>query len=487
MPAAPLLPRVRGRVERTRRGRTRSASSGPRSSATYEARAKPPSALAAARAAGAARRRTTTSTGSPVATSSATTPAMPDPRRSHAPRAPRRRGGRRRAGSSGGRRARPAPGSAGSPSTSIGCRRARPGAAQHEPRLHGSRSTRCARGGRSRRRARRLAPGSRAPRRTPPRARGRRPRSTEKRTCLPSPIATGSANVRRADEQRRGRVADRRTARGARAPRRARARARRRRRPRRRARPARGPRARAPPRRAPRRRRGARRARRRAIVQPGGRAVAAVALEVLGAGVQPGEQVERRDASAPSRCRGRRRARPARRAVVALGDARGDDPDHARVPVLARRARTRCARPRSRDLGLGLEQDPRLDRAPLGVGVVELVGDLAPRARRRRSAAARAPASARRRRPAALMRGASRKPIACASRPPGSVLATRISARRPGLAVAASARSPARTSRRFSPRSGTTSATVASATRSRSSSAPAGPRRPQRSSAPASL
>ena len=86
------------------------------------------------------------------------------------------------------------------------------------------------------------------------------------------------------------------------------------------------------------------------------------------------------------------------------------------------------------------------------------------------------PASARYRRPAALMRGARRKPIARASSAPGSTLATRSSARIPGLRDVASACRPSRTRRRFSSRSGTQSATVASATRSRSSSAPAGSR-----------
>ena len=62
-----------------------------------------------------------------------------------------------------------------------------------------------------------------------------------------------------------------------------------------------------------------------------------------------------------------------------------------------------------------------------------------------------------------------------------------ISARRPGLRVPASARSPSRTSRRFSPTSGTTSATVASATRSRSSSAARGSCPAAPSSACASL
>ena len=80
------------------------------------------------------------------------------------------------------------------------------------------------------------------------------------------------------------------------------------------------------------------------------------------------------------------------------------------------------------------------------------------------------PASARYMRPAAFSRGASAKPTERSFTLPGSTLDTAISARSPGLAVLASARSPRRTSVRFSPTSATTSAIVASATRSRSCS-----------------
>ena len=59
--------------------------------------------------------------------------------------------------------------------------------------------------------------------------------------------------------------------------------------------------------------------------------------------------------------------------------------------------------------------------------------------------------------------------MARASMRAGSAFATRMSARSPSLRVAPITRRPARTSRRFSPRSGTQSATVASATSSRSS------------------
>ena len=111
-------------------------------------------------------------------------------------------------------------------------------------------------------------------------------------------------------------------------------------------------------------------------LESGGRPVAAVAQQVLAAGLQPAEQVERRDRAARSR------ARPAvgvegdhhRRAVVALGDPRRDDPDHAWMPV---RSGEHVGRQVTLlgDLGLGLEADPRLDVAPLGVVAVQLRRD----------------------------------------------------------------------------------------------------------------
>ena len=67
------------------------------------------------------------------------------------------------------------------------------------------------------------------------------------------------------------------------------------------------------------------------------------------------------------------------------------------------------------DLGLGLEDDARLDVAARGVRLVELGGDR----RRARSgssvSSSSTPASARCMRPAALSRGARRKPTACSS------------------------------------------------------------------------
>ena len=166
-----------------------------------------------------------------------------------------------------------------------------------------------------------------------------------------------------------------------------------------------------------------------------------------------------------------------RGAVVALDDPRGDDPDHSRVPVLGPRARTRSAvlRLELGDLGLGLPQDPLLDRAALGVELVELAGDRPrPDADPSVSSSSR-PASARRSRPAALIRGASRKPTVPASSAPGRPWRPPSAPAAPAWSVIASARRPSRTRRRFSPRSGTRSATVASATSSRSSSAVGAP------------
>ena len=58
--------------------------------------------------------------------------------------------------------------------------------------------------------------------------------------------------------------------------------------------------------------------------------VAAVALEVLGARVQPGQQVEAGDAAARAGARVSVEAHDHRGPVVALDDPRGDDPDDAR-------------------------------------------------------------------------------------------------------------------------------------------------------------
>ncbi len=88
--------------------------------------------------------------------------------------------------------------------------------------------------------------------------------------------------------------------------------------------------------------------------QPGGGAVPAVAVEVAAARGQPAEQVERRDRAARPGALGAVERDQHRRPVVALGDPRGHDPDHARVPALGgehvgrRRARARPPAPRRR-------------------------------------------------------------------------------------------------------------------------------------------
>ena len=79
--------------------------------------------------------------------------------------------------------------------------------------------------------------------------------------------------------------------------------------------------------------------------------------------------------------------------VEALDEARGDDPDHALVPVLARDdvAAPAALRLGPRlDLGDRLAQDPVLDRLALAVQLLELARRAARPPRRRRSAAARA-------------------------------------------------------------------------------------------------
>ena len=62
--------------------------------------------------------------------------------------------------------------------------------------------------------------------------------------------------------------------------------------------------------------------------------------------------------------------------MVALGDPRRDDPDHAGMPALGREDE-RVALGMVGDQRLGLEPDPRLDVAPLGVHRVQLRGDRA--------------------------------------------------------------------------------------------------------------
>ena len=199
-------------------------------------------------------------------------------------------------------------------------------------------------------------------------------------------------------------------------------------------------------------------------------AVAAEAAQVRGAGRERAVQVERRHRAAGALPVALRPRDQHDGSVEALDEPRRDDPDHALVPVLAPEHVAAPAAPR-----LG----PRLDLGdapPGGSGSRPPAGrGSAPRARPRACSASFASsvsssssaASGRPSRPAALIRGARRKPTAPASTAAGSTRAFRISAWRPGRCVRASARSPAIASERFSSSSGTTSAIVASATRSR--------------------
>ncbi|MEZ5122289.1 MAG: hypothetical protein R2736_12050 [Solirubrobacterales bacterium] len=115
--------------------------------------------------------------------------------------------------------------------------------------------------------------------------------------------------------------------------------------------------------------------RRRVDLQAGRGAVAAVAAEVLRAGLEAAEQVERRD-------RSRRPGRPAlavdrdhhRGPVVALDEPRGDDPRHPRMPALRGDDVREPARLLTH-LRLGLVQHPLLDLAALVVDAIELLGD----------------------------------------------------------------------------------------------------------------
>ena len=151
--------------------------------------------------------------------------------------------------------------------------------------------------------------------------------------------------------------------------------------------------------------------------QARGGLVAAVAQQVAGARRAGRRAGRSAGSSAPSRCPPRRRARSA---PPGGGGARRSARRRCRSrPGASPRRRARGASP-ARVLGdqrLGLEADPGLDVAALGVD--------ARRARRRRRGRARGPRSAaaraRRRRgtggPAAFRRGPSRKPIAALVEP----------------------------------------------------------------------
>ncbi len=154
-------------------------------------------------------------------------------------------------------------------------------------------------------------------------------------------------------------------------------------------------------------------------------------------------------------------------AVIALREPRGDDSRHPRDASPRRRGRRRTPRP-ARHSSFSAANRMRVSTSRRSW--FRRSSSSATSAARASSLVMRSSsaASARRRRPAAFIRGPSRKPTARSSTSPGSSAAMRISARSPGRSVRASACSPSRASRRFSPRSGTRSHTVARPTRSRS-------------------
>ena len=317
---------------------------GSSSSAAHDADAKPPTRPRSARArCGAC--ATTASTGSPAATRSreqagdaAAARVAARARRRRARRAARdeRAGARRGRGPA--RASTPVARSAGSPSDVDRRRRARgAGVAQHEPRL--DRAVPAvdleADGG-----VDGLVAGRRAAcrrRRTRRSASARRRRASVKRDVAALPHRPRVGQLRGRDEQRDGAGCPCRTARAARAPRRAasvsaspghdgvdpRTRAR-------------GPRASAP-------RRRARRSAARKRVDLGARRSCRPAAarwppwrsRWRAPRVEAAEQVERRDRAARAGALVAVERDQHRRAVVALGDPRGDDADHARVPALA--------------------------------------------------------------------------------------------------------------------------------------------------------
>ena len=110
--------------------------------------------------------------------------------------------------------------------------------------------------------------------------------------------------------------------------------------------------------------------------QPGGGAVAAVAQQLVGARLEPGEQVEAGDRAARARALVAVERDQHGRAVVALGEAGGDDADHPGMPALGRehvRGGARAALLAQQRLGL--EADARLDVAALRIDGVELRRD----------------------------------------------------------------------------------------------------------------
>ena len=108
--------------------------------------------------------------------------------------------------------------------------------------------------------------------------------------------------------------------------------------------------------------------------EAGGGAMPAVAQEVGGGRVEPAEEIEGRDGAPRAGSLLTVERDQDRGAVMALGDPRGDDADHAGVPALGRQ-HVRRRRARGGDLRLRLEEDPRLHVAALGVHGVQLGGD----------------------------------------------------------------------------------------------------------------
>src|ERR1700733_12958701 len=105
------------------------------------------------------------------------------------------------------------------------------------------------------------------------------------------------------------------------------------------------------------------------------RAVTSVALEVLGAGVQRGQQIEPRNAAGRARAFLSVEPDDDDRTVVALDHPRGDDPHHPGVPPLSGQD-VGAPLPLLGHLRLRLPHDPLLHRSALGVDPVELFGDL---------------------------------------------------------------------------------------------------------------
>ena len=103
------------------------------------------------------------------------------------------------------------------------------------------------------------------------------------------------------------------------------------------------------------------------------RAVPAVGDEVLGRGVDPGEQVEGGDAAPRTLGEVAVLAQQDRRAVEALGDPRGDDADDALVPVRRREHERR--RQRLGDLRDRRGEDAAFDLLALVVELVEAQGE----------------------------------------------------------------------------------------------------------------